>query len=326
MKPCLSFLLASILAMVIQARTTLEADPNEVFEDWLFGLESEALEAGIRRDLLEDVLPDIELIPRVIELDRNQPEGRLSFAEYLTKVVPKSRVDAGKRFMEENRTLLAEVESDYLVQLRFVVALWGIESDFGRFTGGFSVINSLATLAYDGRRSSFFRSELINALKILNLGEITNEEMLGSWAGAMGQCQFMPSSFHSFAEDYDNDGKRDIWNSQADVFASIANYLHQSGWRFDQTWGRKVRLPQGFDTSAIGLKEIRPIGEWQKMGIRRNDGGELPGRQLAAAIVLPDGDGSTAYMVYDNFRNIMKWNRSVYFALAVGTLSDQLGK
>ena len=326
MKPCLSFLLASILAMVIQARTTLEADPNEGFEDWLFGLESEALEAGIRRDLLEDVLPDIELIPRVIELDRNQPEGRLSFAEYLTKVVPKSRVDAGKRFMEENRTLLAEVESDYLVQLRFVVALWGIESDFGRFTGGFSVINSLATLAYDGRRSLFFRSELINALKILNLGEITNEEMLGSWAGAMGQCQFMPSSFHSFAEDYDNDGKRDIWNSRADVFASIANYLHQSGWRFDQTWGRKVRLPQGFDTSAIGLKEIRPIGEWQKMGIRRNDGGEVPGRQLAAAIVLPDGDGSTAYMVYDNFRNIMKWNRSVYFALAVGILSDQLGK
>ena len=326
MKPCLSFLLASILAMVIQVRTTLGADPDEVFEDWLFGLESEALEAGIRRDLLEDVLPDIELIPRVIELDRNQPEGRLSFAEYLTKVVPKSRVDAGKRFLEENRTLLAEVESDYLVQLRFVVALWGIESDFGRFTGGFSVINSLATLAYDGRRSSFFRSELINALKILNLGEITNEEMLGSWAGAMGQCQFMPSSFHSFAEDYDNDGKRDIWNSQADVFASIANYLHQSGWRFDQTWGRKVRLPQGFDTSAIGLKEIRPIGEWQEMGIRRNDGGELPGRQLAAAIVLPDGDGSTAYMVYDNFRNIMKWNRSVYFALAVGTLSDQLGK
>ena len=325
MKRCLSFLLASVLATVIHATTTFGADANEVFENWLFRLKNEALEAGIKSDLLEGVLQDIELIPRVIELDRNQPEGRLTFAEYLTRVVPKSRVNAGKRFLEENRALLIGVESDYLVQLRFVVALWGIESDFGRVTGGFSVINSLATLAYDGRRSSFFRSELIDALKILNLGEITSGEMLGSWAGAMGQCQFMPSSFHSFAEDYDNDGKRDIWNSRPDVFASIANYLHQSGWRFDQTWGRKVRLPQGFDISTIGLKEIRPIGEWQKMGIRKSDGSDLPGRQLAAAIVLPDGDGSTAYMVYDNFRNIMKWNRSVYFALAVGILSDQLG-
>ncbi len=326
MNQYLSFLLAFILTVVIQAGTIFGADASELFEDWLVGLQSEALEAGIRADLLHDVLQDIELIPRVIALDRNQPEGRLTFEEYLTKVVPNSRVNVGKRLLEENRTLLIGMEPNYLVQSRFVVALWGIESDFGRFTGGFSVINSLATLAYDGRRSSFFRSELIDALKILNLGEITNAEMLGSWAGAMGQCQFMPSSFHSFAEDYDNDGKRDIWNSQPDVFASIANYLHQSGWRFDETWGRKVLLPQGFDTSAIGLKEVRTIGEWQKMGIRRSDGSDLPGRRLSASIVLPDGDGSDAYMVYDNFRNLMKWNRSVYFALAVGILSDQLRK
>ena len=327
MKKCLSFLLAFGLTIGSQGKTSFGADANNMaFEDWLAGLGRDAVEAGVRGALLEKILSDVELIPRVIELDRNQPEGRLTFAEYLAKVVPKSRVDTGKRLLAENRGLLSGVESDYLVQLRFIIALWGVESDFGRFTGGFSVINSLATLAYDGRRSSFFRSELIEALKILNLGEITNEQMFGSWAGAMGQCQFMPSSFHRFAADYDNDGKRDIWNSRPDVFASIANYLHQSGWRFDQTWGREVWLPQGFDTSVTGLEQVRSIGDWQKMGIRRSDGSALPSRQLTAAIILPDGDGSKAYMVYDNFKNIMKWNRSVYFALAVGIFSDELGK
>ena len=324
MKKYSSFLLAFVMTIGLESRTTLGTGTDAVFLEWLAGLNKEALDAGIDDDLLKNVLREIQLIPRVIELDRNQPEGRLTFAKYLTKVVPQARVNAGNRYLEENRAILNEVQSNYQVQLRFVVALWGIESDFGRYTGGFSVINSLATLAYDGRRSSFFRSELINALKILNLGDITNEEMLGSWAGAMGQCQFMPSSFNRFAEDYDNDGKRDIWNSRPDIFASIANYLHENGWHFDQTWGREVYVPQGFDASLLGLDNIRPIGDWQRLGVRLNDGGDLPSRQLAAAIVLPDGDGSNAYMVYDNFRNIMKWNKSIYFALAVGILSDQL--
>ena len=216
------------------------------------------------------------------------------------------------------------MESDFLVQRRFIIALWGIESDFGRFTGGYSVINSLSTLAYGGRRSEFFRSELIDALKILRIGEVSNSQMMGSWAGAMGQCQFMPSSFHRFAVDYDKKGKRDIWDSLPDVFASIANYLHRSGWKFDQTWGREVTLPENFDLTFIGLEHVNTIQGWQDMGVRRADGADLPGRQLSAAIILPDGPGSTAYMVYDNFRNIMKWNRSTYFALAVGILSDQL--
>ena len=213
---------------------------------------------------------------------------------------------------------------DYQVQRRFLLALWGIESDFGRFTGGFSVVNSLSTLAYDGRRGAYFRSELIDALKILNSGEINNSQMVGSWAGAMGQCQFMPSSYHRFAQDYNNDGKRDIWNSLPDTFASMANYLRNSGWKYDQTWGREVILPKTFDVALTGLEHTKSIPEWQQMGVRRVDGADLPGRELLAAIILPDGAGTRAYMVYDNFRNIMKWNRSTYFALAVGILSDHL--
>ena len=260
----------------------------------------------------------------MIELDRNQPEGRLTFAQYLQNVISEARIVAAQKRLKIYASDLEAVESDYEVQRRFIIALWGIESDFGRFTGGFSVIDSLATLAYDGRRSVFFRTELIEALRIISMGEIEYSNMKGSWAGAMGQCQFMPSSFHRFAEDYDKDGRRDIWHSLPDVFASISNYLNQSGWKFDQTWGRQVILPNDFDLTLVGLERLYPIGHWQALGVRRVDGSDLPKRQLLASIILPDGADNQAYMVYDNFRTIMKWNRSTYFALAVGRLSDQL--
>lgn len=324
MKKCWHLLIVALFTVSFHTERTLGADAEQDFASWLKGIRSDALAAGVNEEILDPILTDIELLPRVIELDRNQPEGRLSLEEYLSRVVPQSRITFARDRLKKHALTLGNVESDYLVQRRFIIALWGIESDFGRFTGGYSVINSLSTLAYDGRRSEFFRSELIDALKILSIGEVSNSQMMGSWAGAMGQCQFMPSSFHRFAVDYDKNGKRDIWDSLPDVFASIANYLHRSGWKFDQTWGREVTLPANFDLTFIGLEHVNTIQGWQDMGVRRADGADLPGRQLSAAIILPDGPGSTAYMVYDNFRNIMKWNRSTYFALAVGILSDQL--
>ncbi|MHA1114332.1 MAG: lytic murein transglycosylase, partial [Alphaproteobacteria bacterium] len=264
-------------------------------------------------------------IPRVIELDRRQPEFTLTLKQYLDRVVPATRVAKGRAKLRENQALLDEVGARFGVQPRFIVALWGIETDFGRVDGGFPVVAALATLAHDGRRSAYFRKELLNALHILEEGHIAPAAMKGSWAGAMGQSQFMPSSFRRFAVDYDGDGRRDIWRTRADVFASAANYLARSGWKGDQTWGRAVRPPDGFDAATAGLKVRRGLRDWQRLGVRRADGSDLPSRNLAASVLFPAGPQGPAFVVYENFRVILKWNRSNYFALAVGLLADRIG-
>jgi membrane-bound lytic murein transglycosylase B len=227
--------------------------------------------------------------------------------------------------MKRYPTWLDRVEREYGVQRRFIVALWGIESNYGEHTGSFAVIQSLVTLAYDGRRSNYFRKELLNALHILDDGHLSLEEMKGSWAGAMGQCQFMPSSFHHYGIDADGDSRIDIWNSIPDVFASTANYLAKAGWKDDQTWGRPVRLPENFDYSLAGLKTRLPLSRWQALGVRRINGRNLPKRRdLTASLIIPDGSDGPAYLVYDNFRVLLAWNRSEAFAVAVGTLADRI--
>ena len=270
-------------------------------------------------------LKGVKLIPRVVELDRKQPEFTLTFRQYMDRVVPQGRVDKGRQKLRENRALLQQISGKYGVPPQFIVAFWGIETDFGRITGGFSVISALVTLAYDGRRSTYFRGELMNALKIIDGGHITAKAMVGSWAGAMGQPQFMPSSFLSFAVDHDGDGRKDIWKNVADVFASAGNYLARSGWKGDQTWGRPIRLPKGFDQTLAGHGTRKLISEWQKLGVRRADGTDLPTRDLKASVVLTEGPGSAAYLAYNNFRTILKWNRSNFFAIAVGSLADRIG-
>ncbi|MBT4932722.1 MAG: lytic murein transglycosylase [Rhodospirillaceae bacterium] len=295
------------------------------FKKWLVELRAEASGNGIREEILASALDGVKQIPRVIELDRKQPEFSLTFAQYMTRVVPNSRVQKGRKKLAENKALLEEVGKKFGVQPRFIVAFWGIETDFGRVTGGFKLIPALATLAHDGRRSKYFRKELMNALKILNGDHIKAKDMVGSWAGAMGQCQFMPSSFLNFAIDYNGDGRKDIWSTKADVFGSAANYLSRSGWKGDQTWGRAVTLPAGFNPEMVGLKIIKPIAEWGALGVLRADGSALPARDLKASIVYTEGPGSAAYMIYNNYRTILKWNRSTYFAVAVGTLADRIG-
>jgi len=300
------------------------------FDQWLTQLRKDALADGISDATLDAALKDVELIERVIELDRSQPEFTLTFAQYLERVVPVSRQNRAKARFDEHRDLLKEIGQTYGVQPRFVVALWGIETDFGRVQGGFKVIPALVTLAYDGRRSEFFRKELMDALHIIEEGHISAEEMNGSWAGAMGQSQFMPSSFRQYAQDYDKDGHKDIWTTQSDVFASAANYLKSVGWQDDMTWGREVKLPSSGVASpdkAMALhdnKTKKSLPEWAKLGVLSADGSALPTRPLQARLVLPDGADGPAYLVYANYEAILRWNRSNYFAIAVGTLADSM--
>jgi membrane-bound lytic murein transglycosylase B len=296
------------------------------FQTFLAGVRTEAIERGIRAATLDVALAGLEPLQRVIELDRAQPEFTLTFEQYVAGRVTEARVARGKQLLEENRALLADVERRFGVQPRFIVALWGLETDFGRNTGGFSVIQALATLAYDDRRAAYFRRELLNALQIVDQGHITAASMRGSWAGAMGQAQFMPSTFLSAAVDFDGDGKRDIWGNKADVFASAAQLLAKNGWIGDQTWGRPVKVPDNFDVTLAGLATQKPISAWQALGVRRLDGGALPTRDLAASIVLPTaGAKSPAYLVYNNYRSLLRWNNATLFAVTVGTLADRIG-
>ncbi|WP_241003998.1 lytic murein transglycosylase [Magnetospirillum aberrantis] len=302
-----------------------DATPKPDFQTFLRGVEADAVARGIRPQTAAEALTGVEHIDRVIELDRKQPEFTFTLQDYLARVVSKQKVEKGRRMMAENRALLTAIGKKYGVQPKYVVALWGIETDYGRVTGGYSVVSALATLAYDGRRSSYFRGELMNALSVIDGGHITAQSMRGSWAGAMGQCQFMPSSFLKFAEDWDGDGRRDIWGTRADVLASAANYLAQSGWKGNETWGRPVKLPGNFSPRLIGLDQKQAVTEWGRLGVRAINGKPLPKSSVEGSIIRPDNGGGAAFLVYDNFRTTMKWNRSTSFALAVGHLAEKIG-
>jgi len=251
----------------------------------------------------------------------------MTYAKYRARVINEARVAQGRRLYKKHRTLLDKTAKEYGVSAPYIVSLWGIETSYGNNTGGFGVVPALATLAYDGRRSTFFRKELMNAVKILDQGHISHERMRGSWAGAMGQNQFMPSSFFAFAVDGNSDGKRDIWTSLPDVFASTANYLSKSGWVEDERWGREVRLPKNFSKKDIGLKVKRSLQAWKSLGVKLPGGKDIPViAGMKASIVTPDGIGGPAFLVYDNYRVIMKWNKSTYFATSVGILADRIAQ
>jgi len=294
------------------------------FQAWLQDLRREAAAAGISQATLDAALSDVSPIERVIELDRRQPEYTQTFWSYLDKRVTPERIARGRELLVQHRALLARVQARYGVQPRFLVAFWGLETNFGQYTGGYPVVGALATLAYDERRGDFFRKELLNALRILDEGNVTPSAMQGSWAGAMGQLQFMPSTFVHYAVDFDGDGKRDIWNSLPDVFASAANYLSSIGWRGDLIWGREVRLPQDFDWEMAAQEVRKPVSAWAALGVRRADGGPLPQADIEGSIVLPAGHTGPAFLVYDNFEAILTWNRSLLYALSVGHLADRL--
>jgi peptidoglycan lytic transglycosylase B len=318
--------LGPIVALVLAWLAPPALADTQSFDSWLNGLRQDALEQGIGVATLDAALTGLAPIARVVELDRRQPEGRFTFQQYNQRVLSDSRIERGRQLYREHKGLLDQVARDYGVQAPVIVALWGVESTYGAYHGEFSVIGALVTLAYDGRRSAFFRGELLQALKIVDHGDVTAAGMTGSWAGAMGQSQFMPSSYHAYAVDYDHDGRRDIWTSLPDVFASIANYLAKAGWNDRYTWGREVSLPPTIDGDLAGLQLRKPLPEWQALGVRRSNGANLPVASLSASLLRTDDGQGPAYLVYDNFRVLMAWNRSTYFALTVGELADLIGR
>jgi membrane-bound lytic murein transglycosylase B len=316
-----ALLAAALLAVPAGAMRAAAAEPD--FAAFLAAIRRDAIAQGIRVGTVDAALAPAEYLPHVIELDRTQPEHTMTLAGFLQKVVSPQKIADGRAALAENWPLLQRVTQRFNVQPRFIVALWAVESDFGKVMGNYNVVSSLATLAFEGRRREVFRPEVIAALRIIDQGNIRPDAMLGSWAGAMGQCQFMPTTFLSFAVDFDGDGRRDIWGDRADVLGSIANYLAQLGWRGNESWGHSVVVPANFDTRLAGLDSRRPAAEWSRLGVRAADASPLPGHETEASLVLPDG--GPALLVYDNFRTIMKWNKSTFFAAAVGMLSDSFG-
>ncbi|MCG6919283.1 MAG: lytic murein transglycosylase [Deltaproteobacteria bacterium] len=323
--PALTATLLTFILIFINPSISMADGSPTSFGAWLSLLRKEALARGIPPQTLDSALQDLEPVSRVIELDRNQPESKLTFDQYLSRILSEERIAIGRKKLSDSRRLLAKIADAYGVQPRFLVALWGVETDFGRVTGSFPVIDSLVSLVYDGRRSSFFRKELFHALRILDEGHISLARMKGSWAGAMGQLQFMPSTFRHFAVDFDGDGRIDIWESQEDVFASAANYLSQSGWRRGQTWGQEVLLPEGADLALTEFKQAKSPSDWWSLGVSTLDGSNFLSPGLLSSIVQPEGLKDRAFLVYDNYHVIHKWNRSDNFALSVGLLADRIG-
>jgi membrane-bound lytic murein transglycosylase B len=315
-----------LLSLLMLLSSLLHASADTVpFDEWLSLLKKEAREQGISEATLDRALAGVTPIERVVKLDRNQAEFKKSFKSYMNMMVNRRRISEGRAMLKEHGEILERIEARYGVQPRFLVAIWGLETNFGSNLGGFPVIRALATLAYDGRRSAFFRTELFHALRIIDEGHVDVDAMQGSWAGAMGQLQFMPSTFTRFAIDDNNDGRKDIWTSLPDVFASAANFLSGHKWRGDMTWGRQVRLPKGFSKELVGMKLKKAISEWQKLGVRKTNGADLPVFAAEASVVQPSGENGPAFLVYQNYRAIMRWNRSHLYALAVCHLADRIG-
>ncbi len=308
------------LAAVVMPSTGVGA--AEPFEDWLKGFRGEAAKAGIADSVLDTALGSVQPIPRVLELDRRQPEFMLTLWRYMEIYVPDRRVEQGKDLLKKHAKLLAEVEKKYGVPPRFLVAFWGVETDFGRNFGAFHMLSAVATLAHDARRRDFFKTQFMSAIRLVGMGDVP-VDVKSSWAGAMGNMQFIPTTFEAYAVDYDGDGRRDLWSSLPDAFASASNYLKSVGWDPDYTWGREVQLPKGFDLSLAGLQERKKIADWQKLGVRKVGGGNLPGADIEASLLLPAGAAGPVFLVYNNFRTIMRWNTSQLYAIAVGHLADR---
>lgn len=320
----------------IQAQEAQLEPTPKTFQSYTAELKQEAVQRGYASTLIESVFASLQHYQSAVVADKKQPEFVETLDTYLPKRVTKQRIELARKYYQEHKVELEAIGQRYGVQPRFIVALWGLESSFGKFMGNYSVPSALATMAFDGRREAFFRKEFFLALDILATGHVELSQMKGSWAGAMGQSQFMPSAFQSYAQDGDGDGHINIWQSRLDAWASMANYLKTVGWVDDQTWGREVSVPQGFDFKTViakGSKDRaqwlewwdqseRSLAQWQALGVRTTTGGHLPARDLRAALVMPDDEQGRIYLAYSNYKTLMHWNRSYYFVTSVGYLAD----
>jgi membrane-bound lytic murein transglycosylase B len=310
-------LLAALAAFPVHAQQT-------DFGSWLAAFRQDAEVQGISPATLDAAFTGIAPVERVIELDRRQPEFMQTFADYLGRRVTPSQVARGQAALQEHAALFDAVEAQYGITKTVLAAFWGLETRYGTVQGSLNIPASLATLAYDGRRSGFFRSQLLDALRIIDAGHVGAAEMNGSWAGAMGHMQFMPSTFRAYALDGDGDGRINVWQSLPDAMVSAANYLQRAGWHANEPVAIEVRLPEGFDWRKARVAHRLPVTEWTALGVQTVDAAALPIVAGPAAIVLPQGWQGPAFMVFDNFDVVMHWNRSVNYALAVAQMAHQI--
>lgn len=314
-----------IFASLTATANTTETEKEKIpFDQYVSALKVEAIDLGIDATVVNNAFEKVEFLQRSVKSDKEQPEFKLTLDTYIPRAVPDWKIKQAREAYKKHYHLLHKIGKEYGVQPRFIVALWGIETNFGRLTGRHYVISSLTTVAYEGRREALFKKQLFAALTILDEGHIEQDKFIGSWAGAMGQVQFMPTSYLNYAVDYDGDGKKDIWNNYADVFASAANYLKTEGWDDSETWGRQVLIPKDFDVELAGIKKKKTLQEWQDLGIRRFDGSALPKVNMNASVVIPDDASGRVYLAYNNYQVLMHWNRSYYFATAVSYLSERI--
>ena len=328
-----SCFLSSVCALSLLAAGCTSAQANVTsfapseYLSWLEDLKKEMLSKGISQQTIDKVYAQdyYSPSPEVVKRDRQQIEFALTSTAYLNRVVTKNRVEKGRAYYQTLRPLLGRIEDKYGVPGQYIVAFWGIETNFGSNFGGYNVIASLTNLSYDKRRPAFFRSQLYEALKIVDTWQVDYTQMQGSWAGAMGHFQFMPSTFNAYAVDFNNDGSIDIWHSFEDAAASAANYLSTIGWQRDAPWGLEVSLPWNFDFAQTGRRNVKTLKEWRRLGVRTKDNRELKlSGSLRGAVITPEGKKGRAYLVLNNFNKIMHWNRSENYALAVGTLADYI--
>lgn len=305
--------------------TDFDIQPTISFSDWEAGFRIEALKAGIRPDIFDKAFAGVVPDMSVITADRSQPEFTRPVWEYLEGAMSAVRVRKGQALLAQYADVLQSIEQRYGVDRRALVAIWGMESSFGQSQGTQYVIRSLATLAYEGRRRAFAQDQLLAALQILQHGDIQPSEMVGSWGGAMGQTQFIPSTYNTYAVDFDGSGRRDVWNSPADALASTAHYLQSSGWQQGQPWGFEVQLTQGFDYALADASTRKTVAEWQRLGLKLPNGSALPANvaQQQAALLLPAGYRGPAFLILDNFRAILKYNNSSSYALAISLLAER---
>lgn len=318
MKPVLIFVLALLLSPVDAL-----ADAEQ-FLTCKQELALRASAAGISQQGIERALSSLQFDQRVLDLDRRQPEFTDTLANYLSSRVTPARIAEGRKLMRTHRRILQHAADRFGVQPQYLVAFWGLETNFGSNLGKIPTLNSLSTLACDERRAEFFIAEFLEALRLLERGHIEPSAMIGSWAGAMGHTQFMPSTYMRYALDGDGDGRIDLWRSVSDAMLSAANFLDSLGWHENVRWGREVQLPKQFDYSLAGLDRPRELEEWRNAGITDANGKRLPAADIEAALLVPSGHRGPAFLVYENFRVIMRWNRSEYYALSVGLLADAI--
>lgn len=311
----------SLLLLLLTASVNAEQNFNLCLDS----LRQQASSRGINGATINLAFADINQRPDVVQKDRGgQSEFIYTFWYYLGRSVSPERVETGRNQIAAHQELLEQIQHQYGVPYNYLVALWGLETNFGRYVGDIPTLDALATLACDQRRSNMFSRQFVEALRLVDQGKIARESMRGSWAGAMGQVQFMPGTYALYAVDYDGNGRTDLWNDLPDVFASAANYLSRIGWKEQDRWGREVSVPRELPWSMVGIKGWRSLNEWRQLGVRQADGTPLPQDARQAALLAPEGYDGPCFLVYDNFKVVMRWNASSYYAIAVGHLADRL--